>query len=110
MGVRVDHSVGVLESCVAPFTCSLEWTLTSVFVDWFRRDLRVSRVPRGPERGSRVGGLVFEVQHYHLTKVLEYYPNPWNTWVKVGNLPTGRALHSVLAIGPQHVACVAGEE
>merc|ERR1711963_1326608 len=61
MGVRVDHSVGVplfLESCVAPFTCSLEWTLTSVFVDWFRRDLRVSRFPRGPERGSRVGVLV----------------------------------------------------
>ena len=56
MGVRVDHSVSVplfLESCVAPFTCSLEWTLTSVFVDWFRRDLRVSRVPRGPERGRQ---------------------------------------------------------
>ena len=61
MGVRVDHSVGVpffLESCVAPFTCSLEWSLTSVYVAWFRRDLGVSRVPRGPESGSRVGELV----------------------------------------------------
>ena len=64
MGVRVGHSVGValfLESCLAPFTCTLEWSLTSVLVDWFRRDLtcaRDSRVPRRPERGRRVGGLV----------------------------------------------------
>ena len=43
------------------------------------------------------------------TKVLEYYPVPWNTWVKIGNLPSGRALHAVLPIGPQHIACVAGE-
>ena len=43
-------------------------------------------------------------------KVLEYYPAPWNTWVKIGNLPSGRALHAVLPIGPQHIACVAGEE
>ena len=46
---------------------------------------------------------------YLLLQVLEYYPSPWNTWVKIGNLPTGRALHAVLPIGPQHVACVAGE-
>ena len=45
-----------------------------------------------------------------LAKVLEYYPAPWNTWVKIGNLPSGRALHAVLPIGPQHIACVAGEE
>ena len=43
------------------------------------------------------------------TKVLEYYPVPWNTWVKIGNLLSGRALHAVLPIGPQHIACVAGE-
>ena len=43
------------------------------------------------------------------TKVLEYYPVPWNTWVNIGNLPSGRALHAVLPIGPQHIACVAGE-
>ena len=43
-------------------------------------------------------------------QVLEYYPSPWNTWVKIGNLPAGRALHAVVPIGPQHVACVAGEE
>ena len=46
---------------------------------------------------------------FYLFQVLEYYPSPWNTWVKIGNLPTGRALHAVLPIGPQHVACVAGE-
>ena len=64
MGVRVGHSVGValfLESCRAPFACTLEWSMTSVFVGWFRRDLtcaRDSRVPRGLERGHRVGGFV----------------------------------------------------
>ena len=69
MGVRVDHSVGVLESCVAPFTCSLEWSLTWVYVDWFRRDLRVSRVPRRPERGRQVGGLVLLLLHLVITRV-----------------------------------------
>ena len=44
-----------------------------------------------------------------LFQVLEYYPTPWNTWVKIGNLPAGRALHAVVPIGPQHVACVAGD-
>ena len=60
MGVGVKLGVGVtlfFESSLAPFSCSLQWSLTSVVVDWFRRDLtcaRVSRVPRGPERGRRV--------------------------------------------------------
>ena len=58
MGVKVGHSVGValfLKSRRAPFACTLEWSQTSVFIGWLGRDLRVSRVPRGPERGNRVG-------------------------------------------------------
>ena len=42
-------------------------------------------------------------------QVLEYYPTPWNTWVKIGNLPAGRALHAVVPIGPKDIACVAGK-
>ena len=59
MGVGVKHGVGValfLESSLSPFSCSLQWSLTSVVVGWFRRDLRVGRVPRGPESGHRVVG------------------------------------------------------
>ena len=60
MGVKVGHSVGVvlfLKSRRAPFACALEWTQTTVFIGWLGRDLRVSRVPRGPEREQRVGGV-----------------------------------------------------
>merc|ERR1712155_120402 len=60
MGVIVGHSVGdtlFLKSRLAPFACTLERTQTSVFIGWLGRDLRVSRVPRGPERGHRDGGV-----------------------------------------------------
>ena len=59
MGVGVKHGVGValfLESSLSPFSCALQWSLTSVVVGWFRRDIRVGRVPRGPESGHRVVG------------------------------------------------------
>merc|ERR1712240_202475 len=60
MGVKVGHSAGIaflLKSRRAPFACTLEWPQTSAFIGWLGRDLRVSRVPRGPERGHRVGGV-----------------------------------------------------
>ena len=60
MGVKVGHSVGVallLKSRRAPFACTLKRPQTSVFIGWLGRDLRVSRVPRGPVRGQRVGGV-----------------------------------------------------
>ena len=65
---------------------------------------------RSEVRGRNKSVIVVTWLVRDLAKVLEYYPAPWNTWVKIGNLPSGRALHAVLPIGPQHIACVAGEE
>ena len=74
MGVGVKLGVGVtlfFESSLAPFSCSLQWSLTSVVVDWFRRDLRVSRVPRGPESGRRVVGQGLLVLLLHIEEKVD---------------------------------------
>ena len=44
-----------------------------------------------------------------LSQVLEYYPSPWDEWLNIGNLPSGRALHAVISIGPEQFDCMAGE-
>ena len=45
----------------------------------------------------------------YLSQVLEYYPSPWDEWLNIGNLPSGRALHAVISIGPEQFDCMAGE-
>ena len=42
-------------------------------------------------------------------QVLEYQPQPWNEWVKVGDLVQAREYHATLTIGPEELPCLSGE-
>ena len=42
-------------------------------------------------------------------QVLEYHPEPWNQWLKIGNLQIGRGGHAVLSIGPNQLPCLLGK-
>ena len=42
-------------------------------------------------------------------QVLEYHPQPWNEWVKVGDLVQPREVHATLTIGPDQLPCLSGE-
>ena len=40
--------------------------------------------------------------------MLEYHPEPWNKWLKVGDLQHGRSDHAILSFGPQQLPCMWG--
>ena len=42
-------------------------------------------------------------------QVLEYQPQPWNQWVKIGDLAQARSFHATLSIGPEQLPCLSGE-
>ena len=44
-----------------------------------------------------------------LCKVLEYHPEPWNLWLKVGQLKNAREDHALLSIGPEQLSCLSGK-
>ena len=43
-------------------------------------------------------------------QVLEYHPQPWNQWIKVGDLQPARMAHATLSIGPVQLACLLSGE
>ena len=43
------------------------------------------------------------------SQVLEYHPQPWNQWVKVGDLVEARRSHAILSIGVEQLPCLSGE-
>ena len=43
-------------------------------------------------------------------QVFEYHPSPWDQWLEVGNLQTGRYYHASLSIELQQISCPSGEE
>ena len=47
-----------------------------------------------------------QVCFYFACQVLEYQPQPWNQWVKIGDLQQARAAHATLSIGPEQLACL----
>ena len=42
-------------------------------------------------------------------QVLEYQPQPWNEWVKVGNIVEAKAEHATLSIGVEQLPCFSGD-
>ena len=38
-------------------------------------------------------------------QVLEYHPQPWNQWVKIGDLAERRCFHATLSIGVEQLSC-----
>ena len=42
-------------------------------------------------------------------QVLEYHPQPWNQWVKIGDLQQARQYHATLSIGPELPCLLSGE-
>ena len=43
-------------------------------------------------------------------QVLEYHPQPWNQWVKVGDLQQAKFSHATLSIGPEQLSCLLSGE
>ena len=50
-----------------------------------------------------------QVRFSFACQVLEYHPQPWNRWIKVGDLQRARSVHATLSIGPEQLACLSGE-
>ena len=43
-------------------------------------------------------------------QVLEYHPQPWNQWVKIGDLAQARVGHATLSIGVEQLPCLLSGE
>ena len=43
-------------------------------------------------------------------QVLEYHPQPWNQWVKVGDLVQATRSHATISIGPEQLPCLLSGE
>ena len=43
-------------------------------------------------------------------QVLEYHPQPWDQWVKVGDLQQARDSHATLSLGPVQLPCLLSGE
>ena len=43
-------------------------------------------------------------------QVLEYHPQPWNQWVKIGDLQQARDSHATISIGPEQLSCLVSGE
>ena len=47
-----------------------------------------------------------QVCSYFAFQVLEYHPQPWNQWVKIGDLQQARSRHATLSIGVEQLSCL----
>ena len=50
-----------------------------------------------------------QVCSYFAFQVLEYHPQPWNQWVKIGDLVETRRWHATLSIGVEQLCLLSGE-
>ena len=51
-----------------------------------------------------------QVCSYFAFQVLEYHPQPWNQWVKIGDLAHARGGHATLSIGAEQLSCLLSGE
>ena len=51
-----------------------------------------------------------QVCFYFACQVLEYQPQPWNQWVKIGDLAQARIWHATLSIGVEQLPCLLSGE
>ena len=49
-----------------------------------------------------------KVGSFCICQVREYHPEPWNQWLKIGDLDKQRGDHAILSVGPEQLSCLSG--